>query len=358
MRAVALAVTCAACATTASVCPVGTKRVDVAAAQGRAQWCTNAPATPLAAVPGQGRTYESAFGTAPPPLGAGVTGPFTSWYPDGTVESHGHYLDFGSRSVPDGLWAFWYANGQRRTLGTYRRGEPQGCFATWDERGTRATGFVEGDQLRVAPCTPPAGDELAAIEGGEPATVEAPAWADISVQGMFGPGAIGASNAMQIDTAPSLQLAVNATARKHLGPFRFGPTAGMRLSGNTDYRALAAGGVFAIGLPALHSRLDADAGIELGAQYITGIAMRPMRRGVADVAFWSPLVAAQVAVAFKLSPYLAAVGALRADGAPARDVERDITYCDFSGCLPPQRETWQVGGLAYGLSVGLRLTIR
>lgn len=357
MRYVVLLVAGAACATTTSVCPIGTKRVDVQAEGGRAQFCTTADQR-LAAIPSSGRHYESVLGSQPPPMNGGVRGPFTSWYANGSVESHGHYLDFGARSVPDGLWAFWYPNGLRRTMGLYHRGEPTGCFTTWDEAGVRSTGFVEGDQLRVAPCTPPADDELAIIEGSAIGPVEQPVWGDVSLQGFFGPGEIGASNPMQVDPDPSLQVAMNAAARVRLGRFRIGPTAGVRLSDSTDYRGYAIGGVLGVGLPAPHPRLDFEASIELGAQFIDVQATRVIRPGTADLWFWSPLAGAQLSGAFQLSPSLEVVASLRIDGAPHRDVERQVSYCGFGGCLPPEPETWRVGGLAYGLTAGLRLTLR
>jgi hypothetical protein len=356
MRYVVLLVAGTACATTTSVCPVGTKRVDVREAAGRAQWCTTA--TPqLAALPVPGRDYEAAFAIQPRPMTGGVQGPFTSWYADGSVEAHGHYLDFGARSVPDGLWAFWYPSGLRRTIGRYHRGEPTGCFATWDEAGVRSTGFVEGDQLRVAPCTPPADDELAEIEG-RAASPERRAWGDVSIQGFFGPGDLGASNDLQIDRDPSLQLAMNVAVRARFGRWRTGPVAAVRLSDNTDYRGTAVGGVLAMGLYAPHPRIDTEVSVELGAQYITAIAMRPMQLGVAGLSFWSPLGAAQLTGAFTLTPFLQAVASLRVEGSPIRDVDREVTYCAFAGCLPPQQETWSIGGFAYGLNVGLRLVLR
>jgi antitoxin component YwqK of YwqJK toxin-antitoxin module len=357
MRFLVLVLGCAACATTASVCPSGTKRIDVREQQGSAQWCTTADER-LALVPEPGRDFTSVLGSHPRKMTGGVKGPFTSWYANGSVESHGHYLDFGSRSVPDGLWGFWYPNGQRRTVGMYHRGEPTGCFASWDEAGTRSTGFVEGSELRVSSCTPPADDELAIIEGSASEPAEPPVWADVSLQGFFGPGDIGARNAGQLDPDPSLRLAFQLAARLRLGRVRVGPIAGIRTSENTDYRGLAFGGVVAIALPVLHRRLDTEASIEVGGQYITATAIRPMQDGTAKLAFWSPLAAAQVTAAFELSPFLAAVASIRVDGTPARDVDRQVSYCIVGGCLPPQQETWTVGGFTYGLNLGLRLVLR
>jgi hypothetical protein len=357
MRAVLLVLGCSACATTTSVCPVGAKRVDVQEQRGRAQWCTTVDQR-LELVPTAGRDYTGVVGSQPRKMTGGVQGPFTSWYASGSVESHGHYLDFGSRSVPDGLWGFWYPNGQRRTIGMYRRGEPVGCFASWDQTGTRSTGFVEGTELRVAPCTPPADDELAIIEGSASGPAESAPWADISLHGFFGPGGIGASNPGQVDPDPALSLGFQLAARMRLGRLRVGPIIGLRLSDNTDYRGHLLGGVLAVGLPALHPRLDTEASIELGAQYITATAIRRMQDGTAKLAFWSPLGAAQLTAAFELSPFLAAVASVRVDGAPSRDSERQVSYCVAGGCLAPQPETWTVGGFAYGLNLGLRLVLR
>ena len=286
----------------------------------------------------------------------GIRGPFTTWYPSGTVASHGGYLDFGARSVPDGVWGFWYPSGQRRTLGTYRRGMPVGCFAVWDEDGTRRTGFVAGDELREAPCTPPSDDVLVAVEGGaaEPMT---PAWADVSMQAFLGAGGIGARSEGQVDPDPSLGAALGVTARKRFGSIRVGPTAGARISGSPDYRSFAAGGVLAFALPRLHPRVDAEVAAELGVQYLDVIAARTMQRGTAELGFWAPLGAVQLGVGLAMSSSVELLVAARVDGAPPRDVERTVIYCDL-GCLAPQQESWRIGGVAYGVSFGVRLLIR
>ena len=314
--------------------------------------------TELAALPVPGRSYASTLGFVnAPALPGGAQGPFTSWYPNGAIESHGHYLDFGARSVPDGLWGFWYSTGQRRTFGAYHRGAPAGCFAVWDEDGTRHTGVVEGEQLRVEPCVPPPEDELLDVEGHGPARVARPGLGDISLQGFVGPGGIGARNAGQIDRDPALAAAFNLTARLRIGRLRIGPTFGLRSSDNASYRGFATGAVVAVGLPSLHPRLDADVGLELGAQYLTITAMRPNQLGTSDLRFWSPLGAVQLGIAFRLTPNLHALAAARVDGGPDRDVDRDVTYCAAGGCFAPVRETWQLGGFAYGASLGLRLQI-
>lgn len=346
---------CTACATTTRICPVGTQLVSDRQPSGRAQWCATT-STVTAAMPLPGRSYNDALGSGrPKAVPGGVQGPFTSWYPTGKVESHGSYVDLGARSVPDGVWGFWYPHGQRRTLGMYRRGQPVGCFAAWEPDGTRSTGFVEGEQLRVRDCTPPPDDELLAVEGhGRGRTT--PRWGDISVQGFIGAGGIGARNSEQLDPAPSLESAFNVAARKRLGRIRVGPSLGLRVSENTSYRGFTGGAVLAFGLPSLHPRLDAEVSAELSAQYLSVTAVRPRQLGTAELDFWAPLAAAQLGVALTLSPNLEALAAVRVDGAPTRDADRTVTYCDLV-CYAQHQEVWRVGGVAYGVSLGLRLVL-
>jgi hypothetical protein len=242
-------------------------------------------------------------------------------------------------------------------LGAYRRGLPVGCFAVWDENGTRSTGFIEGEQLRVASCTPPPDDDLLIAEGRGRTRAARPVWGDVSLQGFFGSGGIGARNAEQLDPDPSLRVGFNLAARKRLGPLRFGPTVTLRDSANIDYGSLGAGGVVAIGLPALHPRLDAEVGLELGVQYLSVTGRRPLRGGTAELDFRAPLGAVQLGLAVALSPNLEAVLSARVDGTPVRDIDRRVTYCSEI-CFAPRDETWQIGGFAYGVNVGLRLLSR
>jgi hypothetical protein len=48
----------------------------------------------------------------------------------------------------------------------------------------------------------------------------------------------------------------------------------------------------------------------------------------------------------------------RVDGAPRTTQPRDVIYCDDGRCAPPVTEAWRIGGISYGLELGVRLTIR
>jgi hypothetical protein len=198
----------------------------------------------------------------PTALPAGIDGPFSSWYANGAIASHGTYVDTGARSIPDGIWTFWYPNGQRRSHGAYRRGQPVGCFVMWDEQGAQLTGTGDGGELRPTNCEPP-DDEAARILEGTASAQIAPAWADASVQAFVGDGGIGARNAMQVFPDPRLSTAIAVSGRLHLGMVRLGPTAALRLSSDRA-RAFSAGIAAAASLPSPHPRLELEAGVELG----------------------------------------------------------------------------------------------
>jgi hypothetical protein len=288
----------------------------------------------------------------------GVEGPFTSWYPDGRLAFHGSYKNFGSRSVPDGLWIFWYPSGQRRLMGEYHRGQPQGCFVAWDEGGTSKTGLVEGDQLRVQTCTPPSDEEVIALEGGGHAKATAATFADLHIEAMAGPNRIGAANPDQVAQDPGMVVAFSAAARKHLGKLRVGPTVGVRPANESAYLALAFGATAAWRLPQYHPRLDTEVSLEMAAQRIdVSTAQRRMQPGVGSVVFWTPLPAAQLSFAIALTPNMEALVAARVDGVPARDVEKGVVYCNV-GCSPPVAETWSIGGVSAGIVLGLRFLVR
>jgi hypothetical protein len=353
----ALALASWGCAVTTSTCPLGTKLMGSQRPDGRAQWCAITDAT-SATFPVPSRSYEGRLGLGQPmPMPGGVEGPFTSWYPTGALESHGSYANFGARSVPQGLWAFWHPNGQRWVVGNYDRGMPIGCFEEWDEQGKRSTGTVEGNRLHVEPCTPPPDDELVVVDGRARPSDGAPGWGDISLQGLAGPNHLGASNAEQVVPDPGMTFAFSATARKRIGRLRLGPTVGLRVADNSDGVGLFGGGAIAWQLPSFHPRIDAEVSAELGVQRIGVTAERRTNPATASLAFWSPLPAVQAGIAFELSPNLEALAGFRVDGVPARTVDRDVTYCDF-GCFAPVHETWRIGGFAYGIDFGLRLLIR
>src|ERR1043165_275925 len=143
-----LLISLSACATTTSTCPVGSKLIVSTSADGRVEACATEDRG-LLTIPVPGRTGESASGTSPPSgMPGGIEGPFTSWYANGNVHSHGSYRTTGTRSVPEGLWGFWYPDGSRQSLGAYANGEPAGCFALWDANGQVTTGRANGSQLQ------------------------------------------------------------------------------------------------------------------------------------------------------------------------------------------------------------------
>jgi hypothetical protein len=342
------------CAVTTTTCPLGTKLVGAQQPQGHVQWCATSDAT-TTALPVAGRSFAGTLG-GPTAMPGGIEGPFTSWYATGAIESHGSYVNTGARSVPEGTWGFWYPDGRRRTLGVYHRGLPEGCFAVWDEHGTRSTGFVDGEQLRVEACAPPPDDDLRVAEGREQPE-EGTAWGDISLQGFAGPNKIGASNAGQVEPDPGMTFAFSASARRRIGRLRVGPVVGVRVADSTNYFAYDGGATIGWELPSFHPRIDAEVSAELGVQHTSVTAIRSTQPGSASLAFWSPLPAVQIGFAFALSPNIEALLAVRADGVPTRNVDRDVVYCDL-GCAAPVQETWQIGGLAYGVNLGLRLVIR
>jgi hypothetical protein len=79
--------------------------------------------------------------------------------------------------------------------------------------------------------------------------------------------------------------------------------------------------------------------------------------GSEDQAFWSPLPALQLSADIVISPMIRAFVSARADGLPVRDVDRATRYC-ITACGPPETERWQVGGITWGGTLGLRLVLR
>lgn len=350
----------AGCATTSNTCPLGTK-IDVQqSATGRAEYCRTAEDR-LASLP-SGRTAPSEGGMLlePTAMPGGLSGPFTSWHANGALASHGSYVDEGARSVPDGVWAFWYPSGRRKSLGGYRRGHAEGCFELWDEQGESVTGFPAGNELRVQTCTPPDDDEIAIVEGR--ARRLGPVIGDATIGAFLGPNNIGAREAHQFDPDPRQQAAFGVIARRRFGPVLLGPVVGLRLSGNQDYRAYTIGGTAGY-TRSLAPRLELDASVELAFEYLTVTARRRDLGGTADIQFSSALPAAQIGLAYAFSPMIQGVLAARVDGLPERDVVRDVIYCrDAVGpiidCSPPEVETWRIGGISFGAMVALRLVLR
>lgn len=341
----------AGCAETATTCPVGTRLTVTHGVQGRAEWCRDDDAT-LANLPQPTRT--SAL-QVPVGVAGGVEGPFTAWYASGTKEARGAYRNLGERSVPEGLWAFWYPSGALEVVGHYHEGEPAGCFAVWDERGVRHTGVVTDATLHEQVCAPPSDVELAALDGHGPDTA---AWGDASISAFAGPSRFGVANTSQVAADPGLQLAFAATARLRLGHVRIGPSVAIRTSDTAGYTAYAGALAVAWQLPAIHPRLDLEIGAELGVERLQITAERMGSPATAETGFWAPLPAVEASAAFSLTPELAAVAGLRLDGAWARTVDETDTYCDGLGSCAKAHESWRVGAVAAGATLGLRLVFR
>jgi hypothetical protein len=343
------------CAVTTTTCPVGTKLTVTHGDQGRAEWCQTTDRA-LAELPTTTRTSAGAGSfVQPPKLAGGVEGPFTAWYTSGVREARGSYRNFGERSVPDGLWAFWYPSGALEVVGHYHRGEPVGCFAAWDEHGARHTGMVTGDLLTAQACTPPSDTEVDALEGHEEAP-RTPPIADITLDVFGGAERFGVANADQVAPDPGLTLAVTVAPRAHLGRLRIGPSFGVRAGDAPGYVAFKGGATVGWQLPAFHPRVDTEVAVDLGLERMQFTAQRTGKYGDADLEFWSPRAAVRVDAAIALAPQLAAVVGAGVDGWPGRDVETDTMYTAGTPAL--QHETWKVGAIGFGASLGLRLLIR
>ncbi len=347
---VAMGVT--ACAS-GRICPPGSSLANEEQASGRVEWC--ASSTPgISAMPSVGRVQEGILGMSRPAAIAGAHGPYTHWYPDGVVESYGEYVATGSMSVPDGVWGFWYADGTRKSVGRYDHGRPVGCFAVWDEQGNQVTGIAEGDQLRVESCAPP--DEmLAQVETRSARTRER--WGDAALHTIAQGGAFGASNATQLDPSPSARGTVQAILRKHLGRFRVGPALGLRLSESGDLRSYLGGVAAAIALPFPRGRFGAELETQLAMQYLEIDVQRMNVRGVGETVIWAPLASARLNLSFALRPSIQLVGGVGVDGAPIHDTDREVRYCS-PDCGPAVVETWRLGGLSYGIDLGVRWMLR
>jgi hypothetical protein len=359
MRAAILLVL-AACATTANTCPLGTRIETIRSPEGRADVCRTDEAR-LSSLP-SGRTYDSAIGMLQDPtaMPGGLSGPFTSWHANGALASHGTYLDEGRRSIPDGVWAFWYPSGQRKSLGVYRRGHAVGCFALWDEQGERITGQPNGDELRLETCAPPDDSAISIVERRE--RVLGPVIGDATITAFVGPNGIGARQPDQVDADPAMQVALGASARRRFGPVLLGPVVGLRLSSNFDYRAYSIGGEVGY-THALTPRLDLDAAVQLAYTYLEVTGRRRDQVGTADLGFSTITPAVQAGITFAMSPMIQAVLSVRVDGLPATDEQRAVSYCEeaagpFLECSTAQLETWRIGGLSFGATLGLRFVLR
>lgn len=351
-----LSVEVAACATTSRMCPREARLATEDRPTGRVEWCATSTGG-TAALPVPGREFPSLLAMArPAAMTRGMHGPFTHWYPDGALESHGRYVEDGEASVPDGVWGFWYADGSRKSVGRYERGQPVGCFAVWDEQGSRVTGIVEGDQIRVEECAPPEG-ELAEVEERSNPRARRGVWGDLTLHALPQAGTFGASNATQLAPKPSARVSVQAVLRKRLGRFRVGPALGLRLSDTADARAYSAGAEAAFVVPLPTRRFGVEIGAQVGVQYLDVTARRMELPGSGDVSFWSPLFGGRASLSLAVLPMLSVVGGVSVDGMFTREAQQDVRYC-APLCSRAVIETWKLGGVAYGADLGLRLLIR
>lgn len=325
--------------------------------EGRVEWCSSG-VTPANVMPSTSRAFEGRLGFATPtPMTGGVTGPFTRWYPTGSVESHGTYVEEGAESLAHGVWGFWYENGRRRGIGRFERGTPVGCFALWDEQGNEATGVVDGEQLRVESCEPPSVAFFAQPESRSNPPGTRVQWGDVTFQASAQTGAFGASNPTQIDADPSARGALQATVRKYVGAFRVGPLLAWRLSDSDDVTAYAAGAVGAYGVDVPSLRLDVEVEAQLRLEYFDITARRPNVLGPGETSLWVPRAGVRLGGSVALSSALSLVASFTLERALTGSSEQSVQYC-APLCSPPIRETWDVGGNAYGASLGLRIRIK
>jgi len=354
LEAVASAALLASCATTSAVCPQGARLADEDRPSGRVEFCATTLGGP-SALPLEGRTVVGELGvTPPPPMRGGLQGPYTHWYPDGAVESHGDYASDGAKSVATGVWEFWYPDGSRKTVGRYDHGEPRGCFAVWDERGNEVTGVVEGDHLAVQSCDVPVDAMLAQVEARSHPRQGRPLWGDISLEALAQSGTFGLSNSMQKASQPSAKATVQLEVRKNLGSFRVGPALGYRMSDTDDAKAYTFGAVAAYALPVPSERFGAEVQLHLGAQYFAITARSTVIPRTSDIGIWAPLAGARLGGSFAINPTALVVAGASVEGTPSYTSDQSVEY--LIGM--PTMETWTMGGVAYGVDVGLRLRLR
>jgi len=348
----------AGCATGGHVCPSGAQLADKHRATGRVEFCAASTAT---AVPPIEHTYEAAITAARPPVVSGLHGPYTHWYPSGGLESHGSYVHdaASATSVPDGPWAFWYPDGRRRKLGTFARGRPIGCVATWDDRGARTTGVVVQDELRAFPCEPLGGDAFDEVEArSQPVARRTTRWGDVALVAGAQGGPFGARGALQDEPDPRSRAAVEVAVRKHLGRVRVGGTLGARLADTLEGVAWGVNLTGAYELPVIPRRLGLELEGRLGLQYFDITARKyTTLGGTAEVGFFTPLLGARAALVVPLGTNTSLVGGVRLEATPPREQDLGLRYCG-GGCGEPLVERWTIGGVSYGADLGLRFSIR
>ena len=287
----------------------------------------------------------------PPALAASETGPRTDYYSNGRPRSHGLYVMRGDRSVAQGVFTFWAADGRRQSQGRYADGQPVGCFAVWLAGGQRITGFAEQGGLRVASCDPPshaAADviEDAHGEGGEPII-------DLSFQSFVAPWSpLGARTSKYATSDPEMTGALMVLWRRHVGEARFGGAAGVR-GAEYGYYGLTATGLGGWGRR-LSSWLAVDAWGELGILFMQAKPQLEDHREGREY-LWTPLSAAQAEASWRVSSSLEVTTAARFELRFPRSVDRQTIFCRAP--CDPMTDTWKTGGIAAGVVLGFRFLV-
>lgn len=72
-------------------------------------------------------------------------GLWVEFHPDGEKRSVGAY----KKGEPDGLWTYWHGNGQKAVEGAWTEGEPRGVWRHWYPDGAEAMGLTEPAAWKV-----------------------------------------------------------------------------------------------------------------------------------------------------------------------------------------------------------------
>ena len=59
-------------------------------------------------------------------------GPYTFYYPEGTIMQEGFYI----ANLPDSLWVNYYRNGLRKSMYSYSKGKKNGPYKIWKDDGS------------------------------------------------------------------------------------------------------------------------------------------------------------------------------------------------------------------------------
>jgi hypothetical protein len=364
----------AGCATTSRTCPTDTHLVDRELPGGRVEACA-AETSSAAVLPVTGRTYAAASPAiratdalpttlasdaepvalpAPGVLRGGLEGPFTRWYPGGAIAAHGSYVLDGDVSVPDGVWGFWYADGKQAAVGRYDHGRPVGCFAVWDDHGTGTTGVVGDHGLDLQVCAPPADPGLAVARARSRS--RRATWGDLAVDGVAQLGRFGASNPTQVTADPAAEAMVELEVRKRVGAWRVGGALAFRFSDTENVQAYAASAVAAYALPIDLPRIGIEVEARLGVQDVEVTPRTPTYGAGMDVGFVAPLGGLRLIGALALGRTVSLVVGAGVDGAPTYTATAMVVYAPPATAA--MKETWTLGGADFGLSAGVRLTLR